>query len=116
MYYIMSIFSQAESAKFKNLIASAKNIIPTELNIVALNGLLQALMVKKNELNVHLSSNVTAGQKNTLKIYLDDIHEVINLTEARINQLNNQEVGGARRRRSSRRRSSRRKRSSRRRH
>ena len=94
----MSIFSQDQSANFKNLIVSAKNMVPTESNIDSLNRLLKTLISKKNELTGHLNSNVTAGQKNTLQTYLDDMHDIINLTEARINELNNQEVGGSRRR------------------
>jgi len=118
------ILSNSGSIQFKTLIASAKNMIPRESNVVSLNNLVKVLIDKKNLINNDLNSpNASEGRKNTLKTYLDDINQVINLTEDRINQLNNP-AGGRRRRKSSRkarkcskkRRCSRKRRSSRRRH
>jgi hypothetical protein len=117
-----NILSNSGSMQFKTLITSVKNIVPTESNIVSLNNLIKVLTDKKNEFNNDLNSpNASEGRKNTIKTYLDDIHQVINLTEERINVINN--PAGGRKRKSirkrkslKRRKTSRKRRSSRRRH
>jgi len=43
------ILSSSGSIQFKNLITSAKDIVPTEPNIVSLLNLVQALTVKKTQ-------------------------------------------------------------------
>lgn len=97
----MDILSKEGSIKFKNLIATAKNTIPNSRNVAALNNLSQALILKKNQATDRLAlPNISQGERNTIKTYLDDINEVINSLDERINVLNNSEVGGSKRRKS----------------
>ena len=93
------ILSKNGSAKFKNLVALAKNSIPNE-PLDSLNNLVNILIKKKNEITDEINISRDLGKINTLNTYLDDINTIINLAEARITVLN-QSVGGKRRRRKS---------------
>lgn len=104
-----NILSEEGSIKFKNLIVTTKNMVPNSTKVSELNKLKNALIVKKNLMNERLeSSNVSPGTKNTIRTYCDDIEDLINLVDERIDVLGNSELGRGRGRgRKSRRKSTR---------
>ena len=107
----MSILSEKESIKFKNFMDLVKRNVPTSENIDSLNNIYQKLINKKNEMNNELNtSRMTPNEKITFEIYFTELHRMINLTEARINELNNP-AGGRRRKMSRKRKSFRRRKS-----
>jgi hypothetical protein len=116
------MLSEKESKKFKGFMDLVKRNVPDMSRIIDIMPLHQKLIDKKNEMNNELNnSSMTQSQKTTYENYIGVLNDMINLTEARINELNNS--GGGRRRKMSRKRksikkrkSSRRKRLSRRRY
>ena len=110
------MLSEKESKKFKGFMDLVKRNLPEMSRIVDIMPLYQKLIDKKNEMNNELNnSSMSQSQKTTYENYIDVLNNMINLTEVRINELNNP-GGGKRRKMSRKRKSSRRKRLSRRRY
>jgi hypothetical protein len=92
------------SLNLKNIVATLKTRIPNISNMDTLDNLINDLHEKRNKLIDELTSshgNYSEGQKNTLKTYIDDFNDLLNLTNERANELNNPS-GGRRRRKLSR--------------
>lgn len=112
----INILGNTGSQAFKRVISSAKNQIPNETNIIALNKFYQTMAKKKYEINNQLNTlNLSRGQRLTTKTYLDDIDDVINLIDERKAELEAEQdsegqysdsEGGTRRRRKNKKRKS----------
>ena len=96
------------SLNFKNIVATLKTRISSIPNMDTLDNLVNDLHEKRNKLIDELTSshsNYSEGQKNTLKTYIDDLNEILDLTNERANELNQHE-GGRRRKKSARKKKS----------
>ena len=99
------MLSEKESKKFKGFMDLVKRNLPEMSRIVDIMPVHQKLIDKKNEMNNDLNnSSMTQSQKTTYENYIGVLNDMINLTEARINELNNS--GGGRRRKMSRKKKS----------
>lgn len=118
------VLTKEGSLNFKNIVATLKTSISSISNMDTLDKLANDLHEKRNKIIDELTSshsNYSEGQKNTLKTYIDDLNELLDLTNERANELNQHEGGRrrkktVRKRKSLKRKKSARKRLSRRRH
>jgi hypothetical protein len=96
------IFSEEGSLLFKKFIANATNLAQNLTTTAELNKIRNLILEKLDAWKILVDSpTLSPHQKETARIYLEKMQEVLNLINARINEIDR--VGGKRRKRRKRR-------------
>ena len=92
------IFSEEGSLLFKKFIANATNLAQNLTTTAELNKIRNLILEKLDAWKILVDSpTLSPHQKETARIYLEKMQEVLNLINARINEIDR--VGGKRRKR-----------------
>ena len=90
---MVNIFSEEGSLKFKNSMEYIENTVPTLTKIDSLNKVRNIVIGKQGQLkNLLDNPTISPNQTQTVRVYIDKTQEVLNLINARINEINR--VGG----------------------